>query len=81
MTGKNTICINWNTHPHYHNKNTWLSDEYGIVANIINLSDITLTTTKSSIKKLLDNEISNKVNYDMIRNRAIQNLTEVIDAI
>lgn len=50
---KNTICINYDSHKHYNNKNKYLFDKYLFNKNIINFSE---DINQENISKILTNK-------------------------
>lgn len=56
ILGKSVVCLNYNQHRHYNNKNSYIYDYYGFTKKAINYSDID-SCNADVLKSLLDKKI------------------------
>lgn len=58
MLSKNVICINYDKHKHYNNKNYYLFEKYGFEKNVLEFSKLSTYNT-SVLKSLLNKKTKN----------------------
>lgn len=76
--GKKVICLEYDKHPHYHNKNKYLREHYDFNHPILRLSEIK-NMTDEEIWKLVEHAPNNRrVNVRKIYRRANSDLEKVI---
>lgn len=76
--GKNVLCINYDEHQHYNNKNLYIYNKYVKEKNIVDFSKITSLNDNLDI---LFNKVKEKNSYQDVLIRASDDLKEAIEQI
>lgn len=79
--GKPTVCINWDKHPHYYNKNKYLREHYGLVLSAINFSRFDKLNRSKIVKILANLDAASPTRLKKIYRVAKHNLAKVIKKI